>query len=107
MGCSSGKLRVEGEFGPLGISLSYLLAGCPAVVGNLWDITDGDSDILSLEVVGNWVGRTRDEGKEANWRKGRRTLAHLVAEARVAKPLKLKSLVGGAAVCFGVPVKAK
>jgi separase len=57
MGCSSGRLQsvnmpkeysTEHEiimhYEPEGIALSYLYAGAPCVVGNLWDVTDRDID---------------------------------------------------------------
>jgi separase len=56
MGCSSGRLvsvnRKHTEstkefplyYDPEGISISYLCAGAPCVVGNLWDVTDHDID---------------------------------------------------------------
>ncbi|KAF8045404.1 hypothetical protein N665_5007s0001 [Sinapis alba] len=44
MGCSSGSLWLKGCYIPQGIPLSYLLAGSPAIVANLWDVTDRDID---------------------------------------------------------------
>lgn len=57
MGCSSGKLQSVNapkvnpsaydytmHYEPEGIALSYLYAGAPCVVGNLWDVTDRDID---------------------------------------------------------------
>lgn len=56
MGCSSAKLESINRKGtrsfenlpifyePEGIALSYLVAGAPCVVGNLWDVTDHDID---------------------------------------------------------------
>lgn len=58
MGCSSGKLLSVNtpkdmsinhpsdglHYEPEGIALSYLYAGAPCVVGNLWDVTDRDID---------------------------------------------------------------
>jgi separase len=56
MGCSSGKWvapnrkgiqvfdKVPIHYEPEGISLSYLCAGAPCVIGNLWDVTDRDID---------------------------------------------------------------
>ncbi len=56
MGCSSGRLvsinqkksaaieQVPLYYEPEGIALSYLCAGAPCVVGNLWDVTDHDID---------------------------------------------------------------
>lgn len=55
MGCSSGVLlsvnqngsdmcNKELNFEPEGVALSYLCAGAPCVVSNLWDVTDRDID---------------------------------------------------------------
>jgi separase len=56
MGCSSGKLKSVNcpkspsgpdypmHYEPEGIILSYIYAGAPCVVGNLWDVTDRDID---------------------------------------------------------------
>lgn len=57
MGCSSGKLKSVNcpkettddivypiHYEPEGIALSYIFAGAPCVVGNLWDVTDRDID---------------------------------------------------------------
>ena len=66
MGCSSGKLESVNRKGsdsisnepifyePEGIALSYLLAGAPCVVANLWDVTDHDTD--------RYVGLIADAG---------------------------------------------
>ena len=56
MGCSSGRLisvnrkdsdsleQIPLHYEPEGIALSYLCAGAPCVVGNIWDVTDHDID---------------------------------------------------------------
>ena len=56
MGCSSGRLvsvnAAEDEFAsyreyqyePAGAIISYLCAGAPCIVGNLWDVPDRDTD---------------------------------------------------------------
>ncbi|KAK4153760.1 peptidase family C50-domain-containing protein, partial [Chaetomidium leptoderma] len=44
MGCSSAALADNGEFEPSGPVWNYMMAGCPAVVGTLWDVTDRDVD---------------------------------------------------------------
>jgi separase len=56
MGCSSGRLESINRknsnlieetplyYEPGGVALSYLCAGAPCVVGNLWDVTDHDID---------------------------------------------------------------
>lgn len=52
-GCSSGKLTLKGKHDPLGPILTHLLHGAYFVVGNLWDVTDGDIDKLSMECMKN------------------------------------------------------
>ncbi|MCJ1307842.1 hypothetical protein MMC25_001490 [Agyrium rufum] len=54
MGCSSAKLVEEGEYEPHGMVYQYLLAGSPAVVGTLWDVTDKDIDRWSEECLKQW-----------------------------------------------------
>ncbi|KAF9360845.1 hypothetical protein BGX26_007430 [Mortierella sp. AD094] len=54
LGCSSGSLKSEGEFDPTGNAMNYLLAGCPAVVANLWDVTDKDLDRFSMAMFNLW-----------------------------------------------------
>eukprot|EP01091_Cochliopodium_minus_P021118 TRINITY_DN9531_c0_g1_i1.p1 TRINITY_DN9531_c0_g1~~TRINITY_DN9531_c0_g1_i1.p1 ORF type:complete len:368 (-),score=153.74 TRINITY_DN9531_c0_g1_i1:134-1237(-) len=54
MGCGSGKLKKEGEIDPYGIALSYMTSGCPSLVGNLWDVTDCDSDRFTIELISLW-----------------------------------------------------
>jgi len=54
MGCSSGALKEAGEFQPHGMPLAYLLGGSPAVVANLWDVTDKDIDKFSKKVLEEW-----------------------------------------------------
>jgi Peptidase family C50 len=63
MGCSSGKLvsvnkknsaaveQVPLYYEPEGIALSYLCAGAPCVLGNLWDVTDHDIDRCVLVLL--------------------------------------------------------
>lgn len=107
MGCSSGRLvsvnRKTSEtleelplyFEPDGIALSYLCAGAPCVVGNLWDVTDKDIDRFSVALFKSFLGHS--DGRE------NQTLANSVATAREA--CKLRYIVGCAPVCYGVPVQ--
>ncbi|GFY89325.1 separase [Actinidia rufa] len=44
MGCSSGSLSLNGCYTPQGAPLSYLLAGSPVIIANLWEVTDKDID---------------------------------------------------------------
>ena len=54
MGCSSAKLTEEGSYEPHGVVKSYLMAGAPAVVGCLWDVTDRDVDRWGMECLTKW-----------------------------------------------------
>lgn len=130
MGCSSGVLTCKGSYAPLGAPLSYLFAGSPAVIANLWDITDRDIDKFSKAVVNSWLQDkgeaqpgscsacallelpTRGRGKKTlvsgrgnnrKWCKEceTRRIASSIGKARDA--CKLNMLTGAAPVCYGVP----
>ena len=107
MGCSSGDLvSVNSDRGvrslvnqmhyePEGAALSYLCAGAPCVVGNLWDVTDRDIDRFSVSLL---------EGIFQN-NKTHMNIAKCVASSRNA--CKLKYIVGAAPVVYGIPVSLK
>lgn len=63
MGCSSAKLIEEGAYEPHGVVKSYLMAGAPAVVGCLWDVTDRDVDRWGVECLTRW-GLFEEEAQE-------------------------------------------
>ncbi|KAH8782930.1 separin [Diaporthe sp. PMI_573] len=73
MGCSSASLADVGDFECYGLVWSYMLAGCPAVVGTLWDVTDRDIDLYTGRVYEEWglvasgtfPGRDDAKGKAA------------------------------------------
>lgn len=104
MGCSSGKLvsvnrkdsnitdKVTLFYEPEGIALSYLCAGAPCIVGNLWDVTDRDIDRYCITLLDKFLG-PNSEGH---------SLAKCAAEARSS--CKMRHVVGLAPVCYGVPV---
>lgn len=54
MGCSSASLHNVGDFEVYGLVWSYMLAGCPAVVGTLWDVTDKDIDLYTGQLYEEW-----------------------------------------------------
>ncbi|ORZ02599.1 hypothetical protein BCR43DRAFT_15859 [Syncephalastrum racemosum] len=95
MGCSSGKLKSQGEFDPTGPAIDYLMNGSPAVVANLWDVTDVSIDSLAQEMLNGW-GLLKD-GQTST------SLVEAVAAARNACR-RLRYLIGAAAVVYGVPV---
>ncbi|RIA83404.1 peptidase family C50-domain-containing protein [Glomus cerebriforme] len=98
-GCSSGQLKLGGEFDPSGIILSYLLAGSPAIVANLWDVTDVDFDRFSKSMFQNWGLDPNEE--LATKSKSNVSLVQAVTLAR--EVCNLKYLIGSAPVVYGIP----
>lgn len=115
MGCSSGRLvsvnrkhsqaleQIPLYYEPEGIALSYLCAGAPCVVGNLWDVTDHDIDRYSTTLLEKFLqGGDQDDDDSGNKATTSSSLASCVATSRSA--CKLRFIVGCAPVCYGVPV---
>lgn len=125
LGCSSAQLTIPGIFEAHGPPLSYILAGSPAVVGCLWDVTDGDLDRFSEGLLGRWgVVESRSEElkqererlqkrrKVRGLRKGRENTGEgdelqkvdLCEAVRRSRPdCYLRFLNGAAMVVYGVP----
>ncbi|KAG8585274.1 hypothetical protein GDO81_004955 [Engystomops pustulosus] len=90
-GCSSAALAVRGDLEGAGIVLKYLMAGCPLVVGNLWDVTDREIDRYTVAFLQGWI----KAGPGA-------ALLKYLSESRQAP--KLKYIIGAAPVAYGLPV---
>ncbi|XP_040281733.1 separin [Bufo bufo] len=90
-GCSSAALAVRGNLEGAGIVLKYLMAGCPLVVGNLWDVTDREIDRYTVAFLQGWL----KAGPGAS-------LLKYLSESRQAP--KLKYIIGAAPVAYGLPV---
>ena len=133
-GCSSASLKTVGEFDPYGCPKTYLLGGAPAVLGALWDVTDGDVDAFARGTLVRWglvegKGFLEDDGQRKKLfrrgKRGRTRKAEEDAESRsrrveeesgkdnmslneaVAKSrgdCYLRYLNGAAMVVYGVPV---
>ncbi|XP_050088595.1 uncharacterized protein LOC126572918 [Anopheles aquasalis] len=66
-GCDSVRLYSNGLFTEMsGSHLYYNAAGCPAVIGALWILTDMYTDIFSMLLVGNWIPSTNPQYKKHN-----------------------------------------
>lgn len=132
MGCSSGALTECGKFEPYGTPINYMHAGCPALLANLWDVTDKDIDRFATSVLEDWglfekegqhdvsatmrgspvkraaKGRGRGKAREVTpvaedgAEKGRMSLDEAVAKGRDA--CIFKYLNGAAPVVYGIPV---
>ena len=108
MGCSSGRLvsinssrtcptkNLPLEYEPEGMALSYLCAGAPCVVGNLWDVTDRDIDRFCLALLEDFLDPRGGVSK---------SLPQCLAQARSV--CKMRHVVGAAPVVYGVPVVAE
>ena len=128
MGCSSGALTEAGEFEPYGTPMSYMHAGCPAVLATLWDVTDKDIDRFSQTVLEKWglfgsgrqppvvssspvkkgakqkgKGRAKDTTEKLEREESKPvSLDRAVAQSRDS--CILRYLNGAAPVVYGVPV---
>lgn len=105
-GCSSAMLKDQGDFDRCGTAYNYVMAGCPALVGNLWDATDRELDGISESVLEK-VGLTADSAsgvatKSGEKRRGKMSLTRAVAASR--EVCKLPYLSGAACVVYGIPV---
>lgn len=121
MGCSSGRLNEAGEFEPYGTPMSYLQAGCPAMLATLWDVTDKDIDRFSETVLQKWglfqrerpsdgspVKKTiRSKGKSKIRRAPSRDGGNVSLDQAVAQgrgSCIFRYLNGAAPVVYGIPV---
>ena len=94
MGCSSAKLSNNYMNQGRGFLLSYLLAGSPLAIGNLWDVTDKDIDRFAKAVLENCL---QEEYADSD----KPFTALSIIKAREA--CKLHSLTGSAPVYYGLP----
>ncbi|RPD59511.1 hypothetical protein L227DRAFT_586688 [Lentinus tigrinus ALCF2SS1-6] len=102
-GCSSGNLKYMGDFDRTGTPYHYMLAGCPTLVVNLWDVTDREIDKVSQAVFDD-LHLTADPVKQ--WRVDGETtgkISIVKAVARARDSCKLKYLTGAAPVVYGIP----
>ncbi|RVE73185.1 hypothetical protein OJAV_G00048450 [Oryzias javanicus] len=90
-GCSSAALAVRGNQEGQGILLNYLIAGCPFILGNLWDVTDRDIDRFTKALLESWLSA----GSGAS-------ILEFMSSSRQAT--NLKYLIGAAPVVYGLPV---
>ena len=131
MGCSSAALTEAGEFESYGTVWNYMMAGCPAVVGTLWDVTDRDIDRFAGRAFEEWglfpastfkeetqKGKTKAKGRRlvedevdkvgVGQRQGdgvKISLVQAVAKARAA--CRLRYLNAAAVIVYGIPVYLK
>lgn len=99
MGCSSVKpdnVDVMDEESN-GASIDFLIRGAPAVVGTLWDVSDGEIDRFTLSLLSLWAGAEISKDSRGEYV----SLAEAVARSRSA--CRTPFLVGAACVVVGAP----
>ena len=125
MGCSSGALTQAGEYESYGTPISYMHAGCPALLATLWDVTDKDIDRFSDKVLKTWglskdkVPRSTGSPVKKSVKSKGKTKARVEEVVREANSIPvsldeavaksrdsciLKYLNGAAPVVYGIPV---
>ncbi|XP_077386541.1 separin [Festucalex cinctus] len=92
IGCSSAALAVRGDQEGEGIIISYLIAGCPFILGNLWNVTDRDIDRFTKALLQSWF--SAESGS---------ALLNCMGSSRQAT--YLKHLIGAAPVVYGLPIQ--
>ncbi|KAL9691962.1 hypothetical protein QQ045_012390 [Rhodiola kirilowii] len=98
MGCSSGSLHLNGSYLPRGMPLSYLMAGSPAIIANLWEVTDKDIDRFGKAILEAWL---RERSVHDPTSEEIPKIGSFISKARDA--CTLPYLIGAAPVCYGVP----
>ncbi|KAK1751637.1 Separin [Echria macrotheca] len=107
MGCSSARLTEAGDFEVYGPAWNYMMAGSPAVVGTLWDVTDRDIDRFAGRLFEEWgitpVGtfEEKETGKKKD-NAGKVSLVEAVTRARDA--CRFRYVTAAAVAVYGIPV---
>jgi len=93
------------------VFLSYFVSLClafsnwpcfvsPAVVGNLWDVTDKDIDAFGSSILSLLSGNNEGEGANPQ--------GSLLATLSTSRDTcKLRFLNGAAPVCYGIPIELR
>jgi len=106
-GCSSGAMKEMGSFDRIGTPNHYMIAGCPTLVANLWDVTDKDLDKftegtfakigLNFERVSECYKNGNSPHREHN------DISIALAVAQSRKICKMEYLIGASPVVYGIP----
>ncbi|GEM07555.1 cysteine-type endopeptidase, separase [Rhodotorula toruloides] len=100
-GCSSGMLKDQGDFDPVGTPYHYMIGGCPSLVANLWDVTDKDIDKFAFSVFRK-AGIAEPETASSS---SSSPLSLTAAVAQSRDVCNLRYLNGAAPVVYGIPVR--
>lgn len=103
LGCSSGSLKGEGFVHPYGTAYNFINGGCPMLLVNLWDVTDKDIDLFTINALTKWgflVDYDSFDPFDLNIESI--SLAECVTKSRDV--CKLKYLNGAAPIIYGLPL---
>ncbi|EFX05341.1 separin [Grosmannia clavigera kw1407] len=109
MGCSSAGLDYNGDFELHGPVWNYMLAGCPAVVGTLWDVTDRDIDRFAGRVFEEWGllppgSFDKAATKPAAASRSPEAVSLVEAIVRAREAPRFRYLTAAAVCVYGIPV---
>lgn len=104
LGCSSGLLKGGELIHPYGTSYNYINGGCPMLLVNLWDVTDKDIDLFTVEILTKWgFFVDYDSFDPFDISINNPTLPQCVAKSKDV--CKLKYLNGAAPIIYGLPLR--
>eukprot|EP00755_Sulcionema_specki_P005843 Sspe_Gene.33912::Locus_16500_Transcript_1_1_Confidence_1.000_Length_2248::g.33912::m.33912/K02365/ESP1; separase len=113
MGCSSGELASKGgrHVDADGTPYAYLVAGCPTVVANLWDVTDGEIDRFTDALLRTWLlekNRSSSPNEVCQNTKGTLQSMSLCDALNACRDkVKLRYLIGACPIVYGLPMYVK
>ena len=131
LGCSSGSLQLFGPYLPRGAPISYLLAGSPVVVANLWEVSEADLRRFASAMLVSLLKETSRPSlscAKCNLEKRKRVQRKLLPEScqrvssedfcrhlskigsfigQARQSCKQPFLFGSASICYGVPTCIK
>ena len=100
MGCSTGRLSIEGPFEYPNMLLMLLLAGFPTIIGTLWFVTDSEINLFTMKLIQEIV--KKDDLLFSQGIERRNTLYLAFKQARLS--CKLRYITGAAPIIYGLPL---
>ena len=100
MGCSTGRLSIDGPFEYPNMLLLLLLAGFPSIIGTLWFVTDSEINLFTMKLIQEIV--KKDDLLFTQGTERRDTLCLAFKHARMS--CKLRFITGAAPIIYGLPL---
>lgn len=104
LGCSSGLLKGDGYINPYGTAYNYINGGCPMLLVNLWDVTDKDIDMFTVDALKKW-GFFVDYDSFDTFDLCMENLTFAQSVAKSRDVCKLKYLNGASPIVYGLPLQ--